>query len=83
MSAGFKADPLKVSVPAGERKPLLISCTAPQQPKAGSLAAMGVQQTLTGVVTGVLKGGLPALQAVSGTRMVLTVQCQLEAVTRP
>lgn len=81
VDAGFKADPLKIAVPAGDRKPLVVSCTAPQQPKAGSLAALGSQQTLTGVITGLLKGGSPAMQA-AGTRVVLNVQCQLGPATR-
>ena len=81
VDAGFKAEPLKIAVPAGERKPLVVSCTAPQQPKAGSLAALGIQQTLTGVITGLLNGGSPAMQA-AGTRVVLNVQCQLEPAAR-
>lgn len=79
--AGFKADPLKITVTAGERKPFVISCTAPQQPTAGSLAAVGIQQTLAAVLTGTLKGGLPTTQA-SGTRVVLNAICQLESTIR-
>lgn len=70
---------MKVTVAAGERKPLVVSCTAPQQPKAGSLAALGLQQTLSATVTAWLKGGLPAPQAAAGRRVVLTLQCVLQS----
>ena len=78
---GFKVEQMKVTVVAGERKPLMVSCTAPQQPKAGSLAALGLQRTLAATVTGWLKGGLPApSQAAAGRRVVLTLQCVLQSV---
>ena len=70
-------DNLKLAVPAGERKPLVISFAAPQQPRPGSLAALGLTEEIVGTVTGTLKGGLPAPKAANGRRIVLDLSCQL------
>ena len=68
---------MKLAVPAGERKPLVITFTAPQQLKPGSLAALGLTEEIFGTITGTLKGGLPAPKAANGRRIVLDVSCQL------
>ena len=75
--AGFRIDNQKVAVPAGERKPLTVTFSAPQQLKPGSLAALGLTEAVMGTVTGTLKGGVPPPKAASGRRVVLILTCQL------
>ena len=75
--AGFRIDNLKVAVPAGERKPLTVTFSAPQQLKTGSLAALGLTEAVMGTVTGTLKGGVPPPKAASGRRIILILTCQL------
>ncbi|DBA68488.1 TPA: Cilia- and flagella-associated protein 74 [Trebouxia sp. C0005] len=76
-AAGFKVDSLKLAVPAGERKPLTITFSAPQQPKPGSPAALGLSEEVTGTLTGTLKGGVPPPKTAAGRRIVLNLSCQL------
>ena len=75
--AGFKVDSLKLAVPAGERKPLTITFSAPQQPKPGSPAALGLSEEVTGTLTGTLKGGVPPPKTAASRRIVLNLSCQL------
>ncbi|DBA92223.1 hypothetical protein WJX77_001787 [Trebouxia sp. C0004] len=76
-AAGFKVDSLKLAVPAGERKSLTITFSAPQQPKAGSPAALGLSEEVIGTLMGVLKGGVPPPKAAAGRRILLSLKCQL------
>jgi hypothetical protein len=75
--AGFKVDSLKLAVPAGERKPLTITFSAPQQPKPGSPAALGLTEEVIGTLMGVLKGGVPPPKVAAGRRILLSLTCQL------
>ena len=68
---------MKLAVPAGERKPLIVTFAAPQQPRIGSLAALGLEETVLCTISGNLKGGVPAPKAASGRRIILDIQCQL------
>ncbi|KAA6423269.1 MAG: flagellar associated [Trebouxia sp. A1-2] len=77
VSPGFKVDSLKLAVPAGERKPLTITFSAPQQPKPGSPAALGLSEEVTGTLTGTLKGGVPPPKTAASRRIVLNLSCQL------
>ena len=77
VAAGFKVDNLKVAVPAGERKPLTVTLTAPQQPKIGSLAALRLPEEIACTIAGTLKGGVPASKAAAGKRVFLDLRCQL------
>ncbi len=76
-SAGFKVDNLKLAVPAGERKPVTVTFAAPQQPKIGSLAALGLVEEVVGTITGILKRGVPPPKAASGRLLVINLQCQI------
>jgi hypothetical protein len=89
--AGWSVDPVKVSVPAGEKRPLLVRYTAPAAAKlAGTaLGALGqmqvyVQQSVR--VSVIMKGGCQAMQgapvavavAADGSRcMSLVCSCVL------
>ncbi len=75
--AGFKVDSLKLAVPAGERKSLTITFSAPQQPKPGSLAALGISEEVIGTLMGTLKGGVPPPKTAAGRRISLSLTCQL------
>jgi len=75
--AGFKVDSLKLAVPAGERKPLTITFSAPQQPKPGSPAALGLTEEVIGTLMSILKGGVPPPKAAAGRRILLSLTCQL------
>ncbi|DBA95272.1 TPA: Cilia- and flagella-associated protein 74 [Trebouxia sp. C0006] len=77
LAAGFKVDSLKLAVPAGERKSLTITFSAPQQPKPGSLAALGLSEEVIGTLMGTLKGGVPPPKTAAGRRILLSLTCQL------
>ena len=68
---------MKVTVPVGERRPLTISFTAPQQLKAGSIVALGLTEIVTGTITGVLKGGIPPPAAASGKSIKLNISSSM------
>lgn len=74
--AGLKIDNVKVSAPAGERRPLTITYTAPQL-RPGSIAAMGLNETVVRTITGILKGGVPPPKAAAGRRIHLNIHCTL------
>ena len=74
--AGLKVDNMKISVPVGERRPLTVTYTAPQL-TPGSIAAMGLSETVVRTITGVLKGGIPLPKAAAGRRVHLIVYSAL------
>ena len=59
--AGWKIDSAKVTVAAGERKPIKISLSVPAAPRAGSAAAFGQDEYAVCVLEAVATGGSPAL----------------------
>lgn len=67
---------MKVSVPAGERKPVTVTYTAPQL-KPGSMADMGLSETVVRTITGTLKGGVPPPKAAAGRRIYLNIHSTL------
>ena len=67
---------MKISVPVGERRPLTVTYTAPQL-TPGSIAAMGLSETVVRTITGVLKGGIPLPKAAAGRRVHLIVYSAL------
>ena len=68
---------MKLSVPAGERKPVVITYTAPQQLKPGSMAALGLNEDVVASLAGTLKGGIPPPKAAAGRRIRLDVHSHL------
>ena len=74
--AGLKVDNMKISVPVGERRPLTVTYTAPQL-KPGSIAAMGLSETVVRTITGTLKGGIPLPKAAAGQRVLVSVHSAL------
>lgn len=74
--AGLKIDNMKVSVPAGERRVLTVTYTAPQL-RPGSIAALGLSETVVRTITGTLKGGVPPPKAAAGRRIHLHIQSTL------
>lgn len=75
--AGFKIDNMKISVPAGERKPVIITYAAPQQLKPGSAAALGLIEEVGASISGTLKGGIPPPKSAAGRRIHLNVHSHL------
>ena len=61
--AGWKVDTLKMSVAAGERKPIRVSLSVPEVPHSASAAAFGLEEYVTVTLNGVATGGSPAAPA--------------------
>lgn len=79
--AGWTVEPMKLSVAAGDKKPLTVKYTAPRSTQLMAYTGLDLVEYVEMTLSGTLKGGAPSLGP-SGRRVAITCRCLVDPNTR-